>query len=791
MDFKKLTRQSADRKYIQMLDGSTPPPYESDAEIDASRTYSSKRDRYYNRLSQEKSEFNNALSKVQSAEGARLRKEEADLEAKARSRYKLFKMLKTIAFLLPLVLVVFTGIDIWSNNYWHATDIDFEALWGYGAVVSVILAIILVISLYKKEIYYSRTNIKNKVAFSALAIIVTAVAILVGILFLATKPSISSKDDFVFMKGDRGCVLVEYKGDAEIVILPEEYEGEAYQISYGAFSGCTSLKSITIPDNIISIGYSAFDGCTSLTSITISDGEFLKGKVAFSGCPIETANIPTNAISYIPISKLKTVVINGGTEIGSSAFYNCTSLESVTIGNSVTSIGSYAFDGCTSLTSVTIPDSVTSIGDEAFRNCDSLKIVTIPDSVISIRNSVFKGCDSLTSVTMPNSVIEIGNYAFYGCTALTSVTIPNSVTSIGSYAFYDCPIKTATIPIKAISSISKSNLQTLVINGGDSIENYAFRDCDSLTSVTIGNSVTSIGYEAFYDCTSLTSITIGNSVTSIGGAAFNGCTSLKSVTIPDSVTSIGKYAFYNCTSLTEINFNATAMNDLSSDNFVFPYAGKNGDGIKVTIGKNVTKIPAYLFYPYYDEYSPKITSVVFEEGSVCESIGNSAFYDCDSLTSVNISDIASWCNISFGNTYSNPLYYAENLYLNGALVTELVIPNTVTEIKENAFRGYASLTSVTIGNGVTSIGDYAFSDCTSLTSVTIPDSVTSIGDYAFRNCDSLESVIIPDSVALIERDAFRDCDSLTIYCEAESQPSGWDSLWNYSDRPVVWGYTGE
>ena len=116
MDFKKTTRQHADRKYIQMLDGSTPPPYEGDVEIDASRTYSSKRDRYYNRLSQERSEFNSALSKVQSAEGARLRKEEADIEAKARSRYKLFKMLKTIAFLLPLLLVVLTGINIFSNK---------------------------------------------------------------------------------------------------------------------------------------------------------------------------------------------------------------------------------------------------------------------------------------------------------------------------------------------------------------------------------------------------------------------------------------------------------------------------------------------------------------------------------------------------------------------------------------------------------------------------------------------------------------------------------------------------
>ena len=180
----------------------------------------------------------------------------------------------------------------------------------------------------------------------------------------------------------------------------------------------------------------------------------------------------------------------GLTSIEPYAFYNCTSLTSVTIGNSVTSIGSYAFGSCSGLTSVTIPDSVTSIGSAAFDNCSGL-----------------------TSVTIGNSVTSIGAYAFYNCSGLTSVTIGNSVTSIGD---------------------------------------SAFNHCTSLTSVTIGNSVTSIGNSAFYNCSGLTSVTIGNSVTSIGDSAFNHCTSLTSVTIPASVTSIGSNPFAYCDLLESI-----------------------------------------------------------------------------------------------------------------------------------------------------------------------------------------------------------------------------------------------
>lgn len=183
---------------------------------------------------------------------------------------------------------------------------------------------------------------------------------------------------------------------------------------------------------------------------------------------------------------------------------------------------------------------------------------------------------------------------------------------------------------------------------------------------------------------------------------FNFATTITMVIIEDGVTTIGDYAFGFCTSLTS-----------------------------VTIGDGVT------------------------------SVGSSAFENCFSLTNVYITDIAAWCGISFDYSYSSPLLYAENLYLNNELVTDLAIPDSVTSIGSYAFRNCTSLTSVTIPDSVTAIGYCAFSDCASLTSVTIPDSVTSIGQNAFYGCDSLKSVTIPDSVTWIGRCAFRACYSLT------------------------------
>ena len=510
--------------------------------------------------------------------------------------------------------------------------------------------------------------------------------------------------------------------------------------------------------------------------------------------------------------------------IGEYALYACYSLEAVTFGENskLESIGEYAFSDCY-FTSITIPDSVTSIGAGAFYNCDSLEKVNYLGTIdqwveinfgdsdsnpLFYKNNLYIK-DTLVEDVVLTTATKISSYAFSDCRALTSITIPDGVTSIGDGAFSWCYSLSkvnylGTIDQWVAIDFDNSSANPLYYAGGLYIDDVPVEDVVLTTA-------TKISSYAFSNCY-FTSITIPDSVTSIGQYAFYNCTLLTSITISDSVTSIGERAFYYCNSLTiyceatskpsgwDSDWNSSncpvvwncKINEIADDGYIYTiidgvrYSLKDGESTVVEQPITITtaNIPSSIYYKgnTYEIMSIGdgafqscifLATITFGENSQLDSIGEHAFSQCYSLTCITIPDSVmsigeyafSYCDslekVTFGENsklesigssafYDTAYFNDERNWKDGVLY----IGNHLIETKTSISGSY------TVEAETKTIASFAFSGCSSLTSITIPDSVTSIGLNAFSG-------------------------SLTIYCETESKPDGWEDGWN-SNCPVVW-----
>ena len=567
-----------------------------------------------------------------------------------------------------------------------------------------------------------------------------------------------------------------------------------------AFSGCSSLISITLPQSIKSIGYGAFYDCDKLVEaynltgldvgncfnssnkiIHISTNEksilekiddyvFMSVDnkyylIGYTGNDTELS-LPEsyrgssyavyNNFLYNRDSITKIISTGGATSIGEYAFRDCSSLETVVLSEGVTSIGFGAFWGCEAVTSVDLPNSLTYMDKSVFFDCVSLVSIVIPDNVTAIDNYTFSGCTSLKNAVIGEGVTSIGVGAFRNCSKMTDITVGSSVSSISKGAFEGC---TGVVNVNITDLTAWCNIPFMYMDGTPLYyknEIKLYLNGELLTDLVIPDGITSISGLAFYNCAYIRSLVIPSSVTTIGTWAFHGCSSLSSVTISEGVTSISDLAFNECSSLTSIIL-PSSLKTMKADAFL----GCD----KLVEVYNLSPLDVTSHFP-----SAKVINDSTEDASIIEKVDDYIFMTWEGEYYL-IGYVGSDTEITLPKSYDGNSYVIFSYAFKGSKVTKVTIPKDV-KIGRYAFYHCDTLKEVIMENGVTSIGDGAFYYCSSLTDIVIPESITKINNEMFRNCASLTSITLHDGITSIGNSAFNGCLSL----ESIVLPSGVTSI---------------
>ena len=521
-------------------------------------------------------------------------------------------------------------------------------------------------------------------------------------------------------------------------VTNESTEYSVTSIGSYAFSWCSQLTAVTIPEGVATIGSYAFESCSSLTVVNIPASVTNIGNWVFDYCSALTAihvaegNTAYSSEDGVLFNKDKTTLVCypiGKTET------------TYTVPATVTTFTTSAFENCTALAQINLPNSLTDMKSRTFYGCTSLKEVTLPDGVTQLMGSNFTDCSALEKVTLPEGITYIGSGAFKNCSALTELTVwAITPPTLGSDAFTGVGSSLVVkVPAEGLPAYQTADIwKDFTLQGNGQVpfvvENLKYR----VTSQT-ENTVEVMGYQTAPTGALTIPATVTNesteySVTKIGQDALERCSALTAVTIPDGVTDIGSFAFFNCTALTTVN-----------------------------IGCSLTNIGEFVF-----DY-------------------------CKALTQINVNEANStYCSengILFNKEKTTLLQYPA-----GKTETIYTVPGSVTIIGENAFAYCAALTQIILQEGVTTIDYYAFDECTALTQITLPQSLTSIEGYAFADCTALTAMTVlatvPPSVVLsnafqnVSRDipVYVPAASLTAYQAAE--------VWNEFTNLQAIGTTG-
>ncbi len=559
------------------------------------------------------------------------------------------------------------------------------------------------------------------------------------------------------------------------------------EIAEGVLEDCNSLVQLTIPfvgERLDGTGYANFG--------------FIFGETSYY-----------SQSSYIP-SSLTTVVITGGSKIAGDAFYKCSRITLLTIPDSVQTISTDAFYGCSSNlvifcevasqpsgwvsgwnkyayssycavywdfggslgvtndgylwystndgtatimlysgtnTEITVPSqiegfNVSKLLSTSFNNNTTIEKVVLPNTITNIDEATFYNCSNLKTITLSNNLSRIGKGAFYNCSSLTSIHIPSTIVSIGSDAFYGCTSLTK-VDIKDINSWA-------TISFGDVEANplyYAkklYVNNSLVNNITLANNIQEVSAYSFYNCTSLQNVTIPNTVNKIGASAFAGCSALKEMTLPFIGSTTAKETGAGSNLLLGYLFGSTSFEgalstkQYYSSSYVTYYIPASLSKINVT-GVN---IPYGAFYGCVGLAEINLNNI--------ETIGDKAFYNCDGLKNLTISenvrsigaDAFYNCTQLVYNNYSNACYLGntanEYLVLVKALnanITSSTVHDKTKIIYNSAYANCNSLLSVQVGKSVETIGDKAFYSCDNLSNISIPDSIEHVGSSAFENCD--------------------------------------------------------